>query len=200
MTPLNSAKDVLTKAASAATPRQPSVIEEREQQNAGISEAVNKQLPETVPTIYGELSYSDFKTRFSKIYDQVQDKTHLLTGKVTCVFSIGNMSVTMRSLKTRERLALAPLAGSVDGTGAADPRYRTYVLTLAIEKLDTRSFPSVKLTPDTLSTWEQDEQVKAAIDIVENLDESLFLFLFGLFNDLNVAKNLALVENLKNPT
>lgn len=199
MSPFNSTEDILTKASSAINTKAPSVIEEREQRIAAISDAVNKQLPKTVPTIYGELSYEDFKNRFSKVYEQVQDKAHLLTGKVTCTFNIGSMFVTLRSLRTRERMALAPLAGS-EGMSATDARYRTYILSLAIEKLDSRVFPSVKLTPDTLDKWKDDEQVKSAIDVVENLDESLFMFIFGLFTDLNTAKNLALIENLKNPT
>lgn len=185
----------------AAKTKGPTLAEAKEKAVEDLDKAVTAQLPEEVVTAAGTLPYATFKSRFEDIYEQVADKSHLLNGRVTHTFTISGMSITMRSLKNRERSALLPLLnpGQTDAdTAKNDMAYRAYILTLAISRIGEVSFPDLKLTPDTLNTWMANEQIKQAVEFLCDMDESFFTILFALFMDLNTAKHYALVENLKN--
>jgi hypothetical protein len=79
-----------------------------------------------------------------------------------------------------------------------DAEYRKRFLVASIQSLDETRFPDVLLTPDTLEKWEQSQQVKEAMSFIEDLDDSLVLLMYNLAIDLSTAKQLALIENLKN--
>lgn len=179
----------------------PTLAEVKEKVVEDLDKAVTSQLPEEVHTAAGTIPYTAFTSRFADVYAQVADKSHLMTGRVTHTYTLSGMAITMRSLKNRERSALLPLLnpGTNDAeTAKNDMMYRTYILALAIQKMGEVTFPDLKLTPDTLETWLGSAQIKQAVDLLSDMDESFFTILFALFMDLNTAKHYALVENLKN--
>jgi hypothetical protein len=179
----------------------PSLAEVKEKAGEELDKAITSQLPEEVLTAAGPLSYNAFKARFEDVYAQVSDKSHLMTGRVTHTYTLSGMSITMRSLRNRERAALLPLLnpGSNDAeTAKNDVKYRTYLLTLAVARIGDVNFPDLKLTPDTLEAWLSNEKIKQAEEFLSDMDESFFTVLFALFMDLNTAKHYALIENLKN--
>lgn len=179
----------------------PSLADVKEKISSELDKAVSAQLPEKVPTVSGSITYEAFKSMFSDVYEQVSDKTHLLSGRVSHTFSISGMQITMRSLKQRERAALIPFLNSGKDeieTAKDEARYRSCLLAVSCVQIGEVRFPDVKLTPDDLDNWLKNEAVKQALDFLLDMDESFFTLLFSLFVDLNTAKHYALVENLKN--
>ncbi len=188
----------------AAKTKGPGLEEIKRDISAVLDKAVTDQLPKEVPTLLGMLPYATFKELFKNVYDQVSDKTHLLSGRVTHTFRLGKMEVTLRSIKNKERIALAPLLSDpkITDQGKAmvdEHTYKTYLLLLSLVKIDTVPFPDVELTPERFSAWKEHEHIVGAINFIGNLDESLFFTLCGLVTDLSTAKHFALVENLRNP-
>lgn len=179
----------------------PTLEEVKEKIGDQLDRAVSSQLPKEVPTVNGMLPYETFKATFSDVYEQVSDKSHLLTGRVSHTFKISGMPVTLRSLKNKERSALIPFLGTGKSeleAAKSEATYRAYMLAVSCVRIGDVNFPDIKLTPDNLDSWLQNDQVKQAIDFLTDLDESVFSIVFSLFVDLNTAKHYALVENLKN--
>ena len=168
-----------------------------------VSDLIEKQLPESVGTAFGTVSYENFKKLFSDVYEQVADKHNLLSGRVTHTFKVGKMNVTFRSLKNKERTALLNYAGNpktddLSKFSIDDAEYRKKFLTVSIKSIDEIQFPDVTLTLDTIDSWEQHKLVMDAFDFIENLDDSFVALLYNLAIDLMTAKQYALIENLKN--
>jgi len=184
-------------------PSGPSTEQILKEQADLVSNLIDKQLPETVTTAFGTVDYPKFKQIFSDVYEQVADKHNLIIGRVSHAFKVGSMTITIRSLKNKERVALMAFVGNPKTEDLAkfsrdDAEYRKRFLVASIQSLDETRFPDVLLTPDTLEKWEQSQQVKEAMSFIEDLDDSLVLLMYNLAIDLSTAKQLALIENLKN--
>lgn len=168
-----------------------------------VTSLVDSQLPEKVNTAFGTIEYPKFKKLFEDVYSQVADKNNLILGRVLHTFKIGGMQVTFRSLKNKERVALLAYIGNPKTEDLArfsqeDAQYRKRFLVATIQSIDETRFPDVLLTSDTIDKWEQNQLIKDAMGFIEDLDDSLVMLLYNLAIDLSTAKQLALMENLKN--
>jgi hypothetical protein len=184
-------------------PTGPSTEQILKEQADIVSNLIDKQLPETVNTAFGTVEYAKFKQIFSDVYEQVADKHNLIIGRVSHAFKVGSMVVTVRSLKNKERVALMAFVGNPKTEDLAkfsrdDAEYRKRFLVASLVSIDETRFPDVLLSSDNLEKWEQNQQIKEAMNFIEDLDDSLVVLLFNLAMDLSMAKQLALIENLKN--
>jgi hypothetical protein len=180
----------------------PTTEEIKVQELKAKEEEVNEFLPKEVSTVFGTLLYPVFKERFKDIYEQVTDKNHLISGRITGSFQIAGIKVTLRSLRVRERAALIPLLGnpSTDLTefSQKESKYRLALLTIALADIGGNALPEVKLTPETLESWQSNPTVIQTMNFISDMDETFVGMITQLYNDVSTAKQYALMENLKN--
>lgn len=193
------------------------MLENRHRENKAV-DAVNKvheeeeakpkseivKLPATVVSdLYGQVSFDEFKDRYASIWQQITDKDHLITGRIQYTSKIMKTDLTVQSLSRREQTALSlfdPLFGTASSSA---PEVRkdisAYRVILQLIKLGSTVFNKVTLNPDTRLTWAADPAIKQQYEYILDLDPIYFHYILSLLNDLDQAKQLALLENLKNP-
>lgn len=171
---------------------------------------INASLPSFVDSsVFGRVLYPWFKAQYESVWTQVQSKDNLLTQRVTLAATLGTSSLSLRSLTRREQKALTAFEPAVwnrpkDNEPApnfADQQmeYLALKLVIQVEKLGQTNFPAIKLTPETRDAWRKDRTVVDAYDYLLELDPIYFSQIVAITNDLDTAKHLALLENLKNP-
>jgi len=162
------------------------------------------KLPSEVNSdVFGKLSFADFKTKYQSVWDQITDKDHLITGRITHETKILKTELVVQSMSRREQTAIAmfdPLFGSVDQTTPEVRRdLSAYRIIIQLVRLGQTTFPKVSLTPDNRSSWASDPLVKQQYEYILDLDPIYFSYILNVLNDLDQAKQLALLENLRNP-
>lgn len=185
---------------------------------------IDSKLPKTVLSnaLGDTIPYAEFKRLYAEVWQQIEDKDHLLTNRVEYRGRIGSIPVVIQSLKRREEKALTfyepspvgymrpnPMAGVADEPARIEvtPQIRaeqqvefmTRRMVVQLVRLGDATFADVALTPETRDKWAADEHVKQSIDYLYDIDPTLFEHLVGLVTDLDKAKYFALVENMKNP-
>ena len=106
-------------------------------------------------------------------------------------------------MSRREQTAIAlfdPLFG-VSTTQTAEIKrdlgaYRAIIQTV---RLGETLFPKVPLTSENRLTWAADPVVKQQYDYILDIDPIFFNYILSVLNDIDQAKQLALLENLRNP-
>lgn len=162
------------------------------------------KLPEEVTSdIFGKLSYSEFKAQYKSIWDQVIDKDHLITGRIQYTTKILKTELVVQSMSRREQTAIAlfdPLFG-ISSTQSNEVKrdLGAYRVVIQIVRLGDTIFQKVPLTSDNRTTWAADPLVKQQYDYILDMDPIFFNYILSVLNDLDQAKQLALLENLKNP-
>lgn len=196
--------EAITRAAEDAAEE---VAEEKEQ---AAKDKIDSKLPETVGSgIYGEIPYAEFKRLYESVWDQIAEKDHLLTGRITFDFEVGSIGITIQSLTRREAQALTVYEANPVGFADTTPRSRaSQLMEYATRRMivqvvsvgEARNFGSGKdLTPDGREDWEKDESVRQAYDYLMDLDPTIFEHFIAVANDIDQAKYFALVENMKDP-
>lgn len=164
---------------------------------------VDQYLPEKVYSLsrQREYEYEEFKGLYTDVWAAVASKDHLMKGTVTITATIGGSEVTMRSLSAREAQGLATWEnGATSGKSQEKNEYLIRRLIVQIQAINDQPFKrSVKLTPDTVEEWVKSSEVKQAYDFFVDKDLVLILLLIDALNDLDMAKQLALTENLRHP-
>lgn len=162
------------------------------------------KLPEDVTSdIFGKLSYNEFKAQYKSIWDQVIDKDHLITGRIQYTTKILKTELVVQSMSRREQTAIAlfdPLFG-ISSTQSNEVKrdLGAYRVVIQIVRLGDTVFQKVPLTSDNRTTWAADPLVKQQYDYILDMDPIFFNYILSVLNDLDQAKQLALLENLKNP-
>jgi hypothetical protein len=180
----------------------PTAEEAKVQELKEKAEEINDLLPKEVDTVFGLLKYDAFKERFAGVYQQVTDKDHLISGRISCTFTIAGMKVTLRSLRVRERAALIPLLGNPGADLTAfsqkESKYRLALLTLTLSEIGGHTIPEIKLTAETLDSWLANTTVMQTMDFISDMDETFVGLLMQLYGNMALAKQYALMESLKN--
>lgn len=158
-------------------------------------EAIKAALPEEVVSAVGRLPYSKFKERYRSVYDQVFSKEYLLTGRVTHDQPLAGTTFTLRSLKSRERNALAALQTQSDFVSS---QYTRAALAAGLAAIGDKEYPAVKLEVGGYDAWAANPAVKALLEWIDEADETLVDYLMGVHMDISLAKTFALREDLKN--
>lgn len=210
------------RAAEALESQTKEIAKERVENRKKEQEAqVESQLPAKVQSgLLGTVPFSQFKEHYKDIWEQIQDKDHLLTQRVVHESKMAQIPVKIQSLKRREEQALVSLEPTPVGyprrVMGADGKYEmvettpqdrvnqqlsymTYRMVVQIVHLGGATFPSLKLTPDTQADWLEDTAVQQAYEYLMDLDPVMFQYLISLVEDVDNAKHFALVENMKNP-
>lgn len=170
-------------------------------------EKIDAKLPKQVQCVAGVVSYDEFKQLYKSIWEQIEEKDHLLTGRITFDTKIGKTEIRLQSLKRREEQALTAYEPTPIGFKDTSPQdraaqqigFQSRRMVIQIVNLGEATFPDFKLTPETRSDWESDEAVIQAMDYLLDMDPTLFEHLVTLIGDMDQAKYFALVENMKNP-
>ena len=165
---------------------------------------IKSQIPEVVQSgVLGRVSYSVFKRRYSSVYDQVRDKDHLLSGQVRFTGDVSGIPIVLRSLRQRDRRALAPLSRDprIDQGEfmAQDFRYRLRMVVMSVDKIGDANFPDPPTKGQSIADWEKIETVQQALDYAEDWDETLFTIVLNTVGDMELAKHFALLEDVVNP-
>jgi len=167
-----------------------------------LDEAISSQIPKEVQTSRGMRPYAQFKKEFDEVYEQVRDKDHLLSGRVTYSTELAGLPITIQSLRQRDRRLLAAWAPDARDEHRAfmdgEFQYRSRLMVLSLVRVGDVEFPSLPIKTDPES-WEKQDPIQQALSYVEDWDETLFNVIFGLLSDLETAKHFALLENLGNP-
>lgn len=178
--------------------------EEAEQkEQTRIEKEVESQLPKFIDSgILGRVSYDRFKDQYTDVWEQVADKQHFLSRRVTYETE-KPMPIKIQSMTQNERRAMelwAPTSlMSQTEFREASMDYSILRLVIQLQRVDDQDFPDVPLSPKDREEWRKDSAVQQMFDIVYGWDDQFVTFLLELTNDLDQAKYLALVENLKNP-
>jgi hypothetical protein len=193
-----------SKRMSSGTPKedeaeQPAAVEELSEP----AKAAMAALPAEVACLLGKLPYADFRAAYQAIYKQVQDKEHLIRGKVSWTAHLSDTEVTLQSLKMRERRALIPLAGDPRDENIAtysdnDMDYKLHLLAISLVRLGEASFDLPDVPAGGVLEWKQLPAVQNSVAYLEDMDESMIDILMQMFTDMTNAKQFALLENLKN--
>lgn len=193
-------KEAIKKQASPVSP--PSEQPENKNNAKDPDSFVDAQLPKEVSTTFGLMPYSTFKTRFSSVFEQVIEKSHLVFNSVSMEFKVGAMHIKLRTLSSLEKRALTIFAPDPKLEYAAfTARWidkSMYTLVLCCAEIDGKPLPPITVTRDNLLTWFESEAVKKTLNFFDSLDDEFIQLLSTLQADLELAKRFALIENLKN--
>lgn len=169
-------------------------------------DAVSKLLPlEVRSNIYGLVPFAEFKRHYAAVWEQITQKDHLLTSRVTMEARLMQHTVRFRSWTRREQTALAKFEPDYSGqrpleeARAAAYEYGVWRLVLQIVSFGAKRFPDLKLTPETIKEWESDPAVLQAREYLQDLDPVIISRLVAHMNDLDDARYFALLENTRNP-
>lgn len=175
----------------------------KEEEDKKAREDIVKLPEEVISDIFGKLTYAEFKERYKSVWEQVTDKDHLITGRIQYTTKILKTELVVQSMSRREQTAIAlfdPLFG-VSNTQTAEVKrdlgaYRVIIQTV---RLGDTVFPKVPLTSENRVTWAADPVVKQQYDYILDVDPIFFNYILSVLNDVDQAKQLALLENLRNP-
>lgn len=160
---------------------------------------IRSRLPEKVPSLIlgsrfgddaGFVPYATFKDHYKTIWDQIADKDQLISQRTYYSTKIGPHTFTFRSLTGGEQRALVMF----DNTD-----YSTLRIILQLAKQGTTDFTPIRLTPETRQKWRDDPFIKQQYDWILDWDISVISHVLGVLNDLDRAKEYALVEDSINP-
>jgi hypothetical protein len=166
-------------------------------------EDIVKLPEEVISDIFGKLTYAEFKDRYKSVWEQVTDKDHLITGRIQYTTKILKTELVVQSMSRREQTAIAlfdPLFG-ISNTQTSEVKrdlgaYRVIIQTV---RLGDTIFPKVTLTSENRTTWAADPAIKQQYDYILDIDPIFFNYILSVLNDVDQAKQLALLENLRNP-
>lgn len=159
------------------------------------------EMPETVNCSLGpDVPYETFKEYYAEVYKQIEDMEHLLMGRINFSGKLGNMDISVRSLKQTERAMIATTipANSNDTLARDMMNYEVYKVVLSLVSLGSITLRPTPVTSETLlSDW-----VKAnedTINTVRDFDEILLRHVSNICEDVLQAKQFAFLELLPNP-
>ena len=158
-------------------------------------------LPESVPCAYGELSYEDFKSKYSDVYDQVADAAHLLTGRVTTQAKLSGLDIKIQSLRPSEQGLLMdsfPTDLNSQESARQVATYELYKVAACLVSAGGTSYPPLKTRVDT-TPEEFIESLRDIVEAVNSMDPALVSFIANIYEDMNRAKQLAFVETHTRP-
>ena len=158
-------------------------------------------LPEKVVCAFGEIPYSDFKTRYADVYAQVEDAAHLLTGRITHEFRMATLPLEVQSLRpTEQALLMDFFPTSLDQQESARQiaTYELYKVAACLKSAGGTTYPALQTRVNTTP----EEFIKSLEDIAEavnSMDPSLVSFISNVYEDVGRAKQLAFVEISSRP-
>ena len=175
----------------------------KEEEDKKAREDVVKLPEEVISDIFGKLTYAEFKERYKSVWEQVTDKDHLITGRIQYTTKILKTELVVQSMSRREQTAIAlfdPLFGvSTTQTSEVKRDLGAYRVIIQTVRLGETLFPKVPLTSENRLTWAADPVVKQQYDYILDVDPIFFNYILSVLNDVDQAKQLALLENLRNP-
>lgn len=170
---------------------------------SGLEKKINEYLPKKVYSLSRdrEYEYDEFKKLYKQVWDAVSSKDHLMTGAVSITTTLGGSEIRVRSLSAREAQGLARWENETFKGGANEKtEFLLRRLVVQVERVnDLVINKAVKLNPNNVEEWEKDPTVKQAYEFFAEKDITLLLTLSFILDDLDMAKQLALTENLKRP-
>lgn len=175
----------------------------KEEEDKKAREDIVKLPEEIISDIFGKLTYAEFKERYKSVWEQVTDKDHLITGRIQYTTKILKTELVVQSMSRREQTAIAlfdPLFGmSTTQTSEVKRDLGAYRVIIQTVRLGETLFPKVPLTSENRLTWAADPVVKQQYDYILDVDPIFFNYILSVLNDVDQAKQLALLENLRNP-
>ena len=175
----------------------------KEEEDKKAREDIVKLPEEVISDIFGKLTYDEFKERYKSVWEQVTDKDHLITGRIQYTTKILKTELVVQSMSRREQTAIAlfdPLFGvSTTQTSEVKRDLGAYRVIIQTVRLGDTVFPKVPLTSENRVTWAADPVVKQQYDYILDVDPIFFNYILSVLNDVDQAKQLALLENLRNP-
>jgi hypothetical protein len=175
----------------------------KEEEDKKAREDIVKLPEEIISDIFGKLTYAEFKERYKSVWEQVTDKDHLITGRIQYTTKILKTELVVQSMSRREQTAIAlfdPLFGvSTTQTSEVKRDLGAYRVIIQTVRLGDTVFPKVPLTSENRVTWAADPVVKQQYDYILDVDPIFFNYILSVLNDVDQAKQLALLENLRNP-
>lgn len=175
----------------------------KEEEEKKAREDIVKLPEEVISDIFGKLTYAEFKERYKSVWEQVTDKDHLITGRIQYTTKILKTELVVQSMSRREQTAIAlfdPLFGvSTTQTSEVKRDLGAYRVIIQTVRLGETLFPKVPLTSENRLTWAADPVVKQQYDYILDIDPIFFNYILSVLNDIDQAKQLALLENLRNP-
>jgi hypothetical protein len=175
----------------------------KEEEDKKAREDIVKLPEEVISDIFGKLTYAEFKERYKSVWEQVTDKDHLITGRIQYTTKILKTELVVQSMSRREQTAIAlfdPLFGvSTTQTSEVKRDLGAYRVIIQTVRLGDTVFPKVPLTSENRVTWAADPVVKQQYDYILDVDPIFFNYILSVLNDVDQAKQLALLENLRNP-
>lgn len=171
-----------------------------------VEDKVDEYLPKTVysQSRNRQYSYEEFKSFYEDVWEAVASKDYLMRGSVTVTVPVGGTTFKLRSINAREVRGLSRWInqdGNDDGvTQGNDIELIVRELILRVEEQNgTAIKKGVKLSPETVDAWVEDPVVKQLYDFFMEKDADLVFLLNSAGRDLDLAKQLALTENLRRP-
>jgi hypothetical protein len=192
-----------------STGKQDRVEEDKEEKREEERKAkIDKLLPESIVSAYGEISYEKFKKIYADVYEGVKEKDHWATGFVTHAANLpGGAAIKIRNFRRSEGDAirsLTPRTNVMSGGPSEDfdrqnSKFVAVRVLVALMEFDGKEqTPLPTLTLDTIDEWLGKDVVKKGIKFLDGLPDQLVTFLDAVVTDTMVAYNAAATENLKN--
>ena len=171
-------------------------IEEKEE-----AEAPESNLPEELQSAYGIIKMGAFREKYASVFEQVASASHLITGRVTFEFSIGQTKVTLQTLRQKEKYVVDQILSlSEDDSLASLQKHGMVRLALSLVAMGEQKFPLLpQALPADSDKLLKEKVVKQRYEYVEGLDSDFYSFLFNVMEDVAVAKRIAFVDVLPNP-
>ena len=161
----------------------------------------SSDIPETMPCVYGELPYEDFKAKYADVYAQVADASHLLTGRVTAEAKLAGLTVKVQSLRpTEQALLMDMFPTDLDAAEAARQlgTYEMYKVAACLMSAGATTYPALTTRVGT-TPEEFVESLKDTVEAVNSMDPALVSFISNVYEDMGRAKQLAFVETHARP-
>ncbi len=164
---------------------------------------IRSALPKEVDTVFGRVSYEEFKDSYSDVYEQVGEGDLLTIGYVTCEFEFLNKKFRIRTLRDRERTAFtAPLTRSkAEEIGLATQQVFRQQLAVVVQMWSDQDLNEspVRLAPATYDEWLEDASVKLRLQLFEDAAAQVVDAIYAKFLEVQSAVDYASVETFANP-
>jgi hypothetical protein len=158
-------------------------------------------LPEKVVCAFGEIPYNEFKTHYADIYAQVEDATHLLTGRTTHEFKMATLPLEVQSLRPTEQALLMdffPTSLEQKDSARQIATYELYKVAACLKSAGDTSYPALQTRVNT-TPEEFIKSLEASAEAVNSMDPALVSFISNVYEDVGRAKQLAFVEISSRP-